>query len=559
MLAAIPPEEAKRGDSQLWGFWLPLILLQLSIAGFWWWSVRVNNGQLVYALDDAYIHMAIAKNVVQHHIWGVTPYGFTSCSSSTLWVILLSAIYFCCGVNVGAPFVLNLMSASLLLLAAWRFLRSHGMQDKWIFVVQVGVIYLTPLPFLIFDGMEHSLHALVTILAVSCASRLLERPKDSAGKFNRVAMIAFMLLLSALRYEGVFLAMAVTLLLLIRRRVWDALATGAAAVAPGLLVGGWATLHGWPLLPTTIVLKTSLVSMATPYGWIRHFYQIARINLHQGQHLVALILPSLSFYIASLNKGRGIWSRLNVASAVFILTALAHLTCAGLDAGYRYEAYLLALGIVVVAAQTMDFMPDLLARPLTRQAVTAVRVAVAMLGGLLFLPLVTHGAIALCRLELATHNIYEQQYQMARFIHKYYEGSSVALNDIGAVNYFAEIRCLDLYGLGSLSVAKAKMGSRFDSTTINQLAREANTRIAIIYQSWFVDFDSGMNQIPPQWVLVGTWTIPHNVIAGDDTVSIFAVDPTEAPRLTKSLKEFSSQLPADVVQGGAYTESSSKI
>ena len=79
---------------------------------------------------------------------------------------------------------------------------------------------------------------------------------------------------------------------------------------------------------------------------------------------------------------------------VFILTALAHLACAGLG-GYRYEAYLVALGIVVVAAQLMDFMRDLVARPLTKQAATAVRIAVAMLGGLLFLPLLIKGGAAL--------------------------------------------------------------------------------------------------------------------------------------------------------------------
>jgi hypothetical protein len=502
--------------------------------------------------------MAIAKNVVRHHVWGITPYGFTSASSSPLWTILLSAIYLCFGPNASAPLVINLLSASLLLLASWRFLRSHGMHDKWILLVQVGVIYLTPLPYLIFDGMEHSLQALVMILGVSCASRLLERPEDSGGKHGTVAMLGFVFLLTALRYEGVFFAMAVSLLLLIRKRVVEALATGAAAVAPVLLAGGWFILHGWPFLPTTILLKSSVGSIAMSYGWVRHFAQIARGNLHQGQHLVAFILLSLSFYIASLYKGRGVWDRLNVASAVFILTALAHLACAGLGWGFRYEAYLVALGIVIVAAQMMDFMRGLAARPLTKQAAAAVRVAAAMLGGLLLLPALTRGGNALVRLENAANTIYEQPYQMARFVRKYYQGSSVALNDIGAVNYYADIHCLDLAGLGSLSVAKAKLASNLNSTTINELARRGNTRIAILFESWFHDSDSGKSQLPSQWVLVGTWTIPHNIVAGDKTVSIFAVDPSEAPHLTQCLKEFSLQLPADVAQAGPYAEGPSK-
>src|SRR6266851_2122500 len=54
-------------------------LLMLSLARTQW--------HLVYPLDDAYIHMAIAKNLAQHGVWGVTSHEFTSCSSSPLWII----------------------------------------------------------------------------------------------------------------------------------------------------------------------------------------------------------------------------------------------------------------------------------------------------------------------------------------------------------------------------------------------------------------------------------------------------------------------------------------
>lgn len=135
MNSAINPKEATRAGGAFLSFWLPLILLQLAFAGFCLRSIRINDGHLVYALDDTYIHMAIAKNVVQCHVWGVTPFGFTSTSSSLLWTALLSAIYFSISVTIWAPLVLNLLFGSLLLLASWRFLRSHGMQDKWIFLV----------------------------------------------------------------------------------------------------------------------------------------------------------------------------------------------------------------------------------------------------------------------------------------------------------------------------------------------------------------------------------------------------------------------------------------
>ena len=44
-------------------------------------SLAGTHGVLVYAVDDAYIHMAVAKNLARHGIWGCTPFHFSSSSS----------------------------------------------------------------------------------------------------------------------------------------------------------------------------------------------------------------------------------------------------------------------------------------------------------------------------------------------------------------------------------------------------------------------------------------------------------------------------------------------
>jgi hypothetical protein len=35
--------------------------------------LRQTNGHFVYSLDDPYIHLAVAKNLARHGVWGVAP------------------------------------------------------------------------------------------------------------------------------------------------------------------------------------------------------------------------------------------------------------------------------------------------------------------------------------------------------------------------------------------------------------------------------------------------------------------------------------------------------
>jgi hypothetical protein len=77
---------------------------------------------------------------------------------------------------------------------------------------------------------------------------------------------------------------------------------------------------------------------------------------------------------------------------------------------------------------------------------------------------------------------------------------------------------------------------------IERLSKQTGTRIAIIYDNWFI------GGVPPEWTRVGRWTIQNNVMCGGDTVSFYAVDPAEIAYLSESLTDFSSRLPADVIQ-----------
>jgi hypothetical protein len=133
---------------------------------------------------------------------------------------------------------------------------------------------------------------------------------------------------------------------------------------------------------------------------------------------------------------------------------------------------------------------------------------------------------------------------MGLFVRRYYQNSTVALNDIGAVNFLSDIHCLDLWGLANAEIATARHKRTYQVGDIDRVSQQTGARVAIIYDNWF---PSGL---PREWVRVGRWTIPNNVILGGDTVSFYAVDSAEVTSLGESLADFSAQLPADVIQRG---------
>jgi len=69
---------------------LGLVFLFIAYFTLLYISIYQNGNHMVYSLDDAYIHMAMAKNLAIDGIWGVSKYEFASSSSSILWTALLA-------------------------------------------------------------------------------------------------------------------------------------------------------------------------------------------------------------------------------------------------------------------------------------------------------------------------------------------------------------------------------------------------------------------------------------------------------------------------------------
>jgi hypothetical protein len=173
--------------------------------------------------------------------------------------------------------------------------------------------------------------------------------------------------------------------------------------------------------------------------------------------------------------------------------------------------------------------------------------AILFLTFLFLTPLGTRTGLAFKQYPIAVRNIYEQQYQMGIFLNKYYSGICVAANDIGAINYLADICTIDLYGLANMDVIKYRLGNSYTKNEIHQLVSRNNVQVVVIYNSWF----NGL--IPDGWIEIGRWKISDNVVCGSDEISFYASDNAQQEYLTRALVNFSRVLPSTISQSGIYT------
>jgi len=527
-----------------WPLLLALVLLSVAVAASLKLLLGNTGGRLIYVLDDPYIHMAIAKNFSQKGIWGVTGSGFTSNSSSLLWTALLSAVYYFTSPNEVTPFVINIIVCTVLVLWLYRLLLKHQLHSVYLFFVLLVITFVTSFPVLIFTGLEHSLQLLVNFIFVVSAARFLSGDGNDQGQKAIMLVLAPVLVL--VRYEGLFLIFTVCCLLLLRKKYGLTLGILGLALLPLVSYGAFSMWEGWYILPNSVLLKGN-IHFNSPKQLIK-MVSYCYYGLALNPHLLILILVALSILYFQLKDRSNLWCYSTVLRIIFLATALLHLQFAQTHHFLRYEAYLVALGLFITAISLPDIIKSELKTLLQeKQIVRSAILAAAFCSA--FSPLFLRAVREFIWIAPAAKNIYEQQYQMAKFIGRYYAGETVAINDIGAINYYVDINCLDIIGLGSLEVARLRISGRYNGESLSRLSRSKNARIAIIYKKWIERY---VGEVPPDWIEVGEWRILRNLASGDDTVTFYAIGLAEEKALSANLREFSSLLPDDVVESGKY-------
>jgi len=524
--------------------WIVGAIVLCGMAGVVVWQVkRHTGGHWSYPLDDTYIHMALARNLAFYHNWGITHDSFAGASSSLLYSLLLALLFKLFSVHLMIPLVVNALAGIGLVFVLQRTLAGEGIRPGAQLLILLGVIVFTPLPILVVSGMEHTLQCLFSFLFIYRFAAWAGRG-GSAGSGARGgvggqplpwSILWYALLMVATRYECLFLVGIAGLVLLWKGKWRDAFLLGGFALLPVIAFGVYSISKGSYFLPNSILLKSGT---GEGIGAFINSIFIDKLTLSKqgitGLATQRLLLLLPLFYLVFR---KAFADRPAYGYVLLLCTGgtLLHLCLASTGWLYRYEAYLVLNSVMI--------MGILLARYaviLWEQSAWINRGVVLFLTFFLSLPLVLRSTAAFSKVARASLNIYEQQYQMGLFLQHNYDHSTVAANDIGAISYLSDIHTLDLWGLGNIDVARSKRNHTWTPSFLDSLSRVNNVRVAIVYDSWFAP------DLLKRWTKVGTWTIPQNVICGDETVSFYAIDPSETDSLRQKLQEWAPSLPAEV-------------
>lgn len=503
----------------------------------------MTKGEFVYALDDAYIHLAVARSLFQHQLWGVDGIAFAPASSSILWPLLLLVSGGGSAAGHLVPFILNLIFSILCIWLAHRLMPNEALSSRARFVALSLFILVAPLGLLAYTGMEHTLQIFLTLVVAVQAALMLSEDRFAARDTALLAVLC--LALAATRYEGLFIVAPICGLFFLSGRLVAGLLVGLSAWTPIVLFGLYSKAHGWFFFPTSVLLKTAQsfhAASEASQSWAAFpiLKQLKTVALKFSQQFG--VTPSLLFFTVAIcifyvsRRKSGVrWNDFDQVLGILYLGAVAlHMSLGSVDGpAYRYEAYVVALGFIVLLRQWV-----------------LVRGLYAQLDLYIYQP----WRIALCFLFLAgprmivsnlglpfgPRGIYEQQIQIAKFLEQNFSGTTIAANDVGAVNYRGSVRTLDLFGLTTFPVAKLKLEGAFDTAAIASLAAKSQAKLAVVYENWFVQYGG----LPSDWVKVGEWSVPFTLVCGQSRISFFAIGPAEQEHAREALRKFNEDLPA---------------
>ncbi len=490
----------------------------------------LNNGRFIYTLDDAYIHLSVSEQI-WHGNYGVNDGEFAAPSSSILFPFLLA---------IGAPsvfheylpLVLNVAALLLNVEILRIFLMRVGFDtDRQTKAMAAVFVVCSTLAFnligLVFSGMEHSVHVAITSVTILGLIVFLEDRRMTWW------FVVSVILAPLIRYEGLALSTA-SIICVAARGHWKVAAVMAALIV--ISVGAFSmflVMHGLPPVPTSVLVKSPLMQNAVSTSFGGDAISLLS-NLKSSWLNPIGFLFALSGTLGLIVIWRD-WQQHTVRAETLIAIALVILTFGHDAAGRfgwfdRYEIYAVVGTSMILVYLGRPLIHTAFETPLGRSTILVGGLAILLIVGARYIG----GTVVV---PLASNNIYEQQYQMHRFLTQYWH-QPAAVNDLGWTSYRNNEYIFDLLGLGSEQARQAWSNSTREH--LFQLVQNKGIKLAIVYTDWFADR-------PKSWILVGKMDLSrYRVTPAKATVDFYATNPEYVAEIRALLNSFARDLPQRV-------------
>ena len=491
-------------------------------------ALAQTDGVVVYALDDAYIHMAMAKNLARHGVWGCTPFHFSSSSSSLLWTLLLGVAYFVFGIHDVTVFVLNIVFGVLALAISNHYLSRFSTPPLLRVSALVALVIAFPMTAMVLMGMEHVLHLLLTIWFAGAATVALMNPvaERLARRRQTAALCGLAALLGASRYEGFFLIGLICVAFAFRRQWSRAVAIGAVALLPVVLYGVVSMANGALFFPNSLMLKAAGESVSPLRVFFKPFGREDLTFYENNRGLVLLVAIGLLAVLAhGIRNRRWQFHALLPVLLAGMIVLHGHFVFSSTYWAYRYDAYLVGFGVFAVAVALADFTRSADGR---RPVRTSLVPALAMVALSFAVADPKMGLFAATEIAGA-RNTYLEHYEAAQFVQRFYSNDAVVVNDIGAVTYFTRARILDLVGLGDMEPLLIRRDTgEYTRDDVRRWTAKYEPTIAIVQLDW----SWVAPRIPVEWIQAAEVQVPSH----GQRLGFFAIKPADKALLRANVE-----------------------
>lgn len=479
-----------------------------------------ETGAFSYALDDSYIMMAMARNLAFNHIWGLTPYEFSSTASSPLFSLLLALVFHLFGDQILAPLFINVLFFVITIFWLAKRCDTWNFRPWQTWFLLMGFVILTPIPALIFGGMEHISHIFISLV---CLVRIMDKKEDTSP-----FLLFFLgILLGGIRYEGLFQG-GVLVLYLWREKQWlNGFLFGVGLILPMAILGIYSLQQGWFFLPNSLVLKGLLSNFMGGKGlpgiFNGIFYKATR-NPHASIAIFLLIMTIRESFFP-VKKGKD-------SLVIILIISILHLIFANYGHIYRYEAYLMAMTWIffvraLVANGQVQSLQAIWAH--LKKSKETILLLFILLTGPMYRAVQGYSMVI-----RGMVNIQEQQVTISKFIGKFYDGKTIAALDIGALAYFTHCKIVDLWGLSTLETAKLKLNRNYTFAALDSVCKEKNVDLVLYYGERPKDFF---------WFEAGRFKIRDNKVCSDDEIEIMTLKKELVGPVQEKLQAFRKTLP----------------